>query len=160
MATTLGIGVLMVIAAPATVARAQTAACAITIADSSPPAGSIQMVVGDHFPTTPRSVPIVVSDGGQVGLASIDDNGHFADPVRLPADLPEGTRTISVECGSSVVVATSRIQVVRGGATDTRSDDDDDDVDGGALVVSGVLAVVAALALTVRRRRTERVTAA
>src|SRR4051794_16222775 len=112
-------------------AAAQTAACQITIADATPPAGSILMVTGDHFPTTPRTVPIVVDGGGQVGLATVDDTGHFADPVRLPANLPEGQRTISAECGITDARATSQISIVRAGAAaaDAQKSGGDDDVD-------------------------------
>jgi hypothetical protein len=157
--TTLGLGGLLVacIAAVGAPAQAQTAACRITVADVTPPAGSIQMVIGDHFPTTPHTVPIRVSGGEQVGLATIDDNGHFADPVRLPSDLPTGLRTITVECGLSGAPAVSEISVVRASAAAPGQKANDDHVDGAALVVAGVLAVVAALALTARRRRTQRV---
>src|SRR3954447_14943279 len=119
-------------------AAAQTVACRITIADATPPAGSILMVTGDHFPTTPRTVPIVVDGGGQVGVATVDDTGHFADPVRLPANLPEGQRTISAECGITDARATSQISIVRAGAAaEDQKSGDDDDVDGRALVIAG-----------------------
>jgi hypothetical protein len=145
----------LVIALSSASAHGQSASpCTIRIADDTPTRGSIQMVIGEHFPTTPRTVPIEVNGAGQVGLASIDDGGHFADPVRVPADLAQGLHTLSVNCGTDGAPAITEVNVVSADAPANHAEDDDDTP---GIVVAGVIAIVLALTLTTRRRRLQRI---